>query len=60
MKRWTKLLATGAGRASLVAPAPELGPGTYLFRAEAADAAGNSAASSLRADGTQMAPPWAL
>src|SRR5262249_14687037 len=34
---------------------PELAPGTYVFRAEATDGAGNLAATSLRADGTQMA-----
>jgi hypothetical protein len=34
---------------------PELGYGTYVFRAEASDAAGNAASTSLRADGTQMA-----
>ena len=52
----TKLLGGAtAGSASLSAPTPELGPGTYLFRAEATDAAGNSAVTTLRADGTQMA-----
>lgn len=45
-----------AGAARLVARVPgELAPGTYLFRAEAADRAGNEAASTRRADGTQMA-----
>ena len=34
---------------------PELGAGTYVFRADAADAAGNTASTTLRADGTQMA-----
>ena len=38
----------------LVAPMPELGVGTYVFRADASDAAGNAASTSLRADGTQM------
>ena len=39
----------------LVAPTPELGFGTFVFRADASDAAGNAASTSLRADGTQMA-----
>jgi hypothetical protein len=52
----TKLVGSdGAGRAQLVAPMPELGIGTFVFRADAADAAGNTASSSLRTDGTQMA-----
>ncbi|HEX6781992.1 MAG TPA: hypothetical protein VF125_08170 [Solirubrobacterales bacterium] len=52
----TKLVPAGTpGAATLVAPMPELGVGTYVFRADAADAAGNSASTSLRADGTQMA-----
>ena len=42
-------------RAQLVAPLPELGYGTFVFRADAADAAGNTATTTLRADGTQMA-----
>jgi len=57
---WTELPtklapANGPGKAHLVAPMPELGYGTYVFRADAADAAGNTASTSLRADGTQMA-----
>ncbi|HEX5983344.1 MAG TPA: carboxypeptidase-like regulatory domain-containing protein, partial [Solirubrobacterales bacterium] len=57
---WTELptkLAPGAapGSAHLVAPMPELGFGTFVFRADASDAAGNTASSTLRADGTQMA-----
>ncbi len=44
--------ATGSGH--LVAPLPELDYGTYVFRADAVDAAGNTASTSLRADGTQM------
>jgi len=57
---WTelpaKLLADGgAGKATLVARTPELAPGTYVFRADAVDGAGNSASTTLRADGTQMA-----
>ncbi len=50
----TKLLHDAA-TAHLLAPLPDLGPGTYLFRAEASDAAGNTATSTLRGDGTQMA-----
>lgn len=41
--------------ATLSAPMPELGYGTYVFRVDAEDAAGNQASTSLRADGTQMA-----
>jgi len=52
----TKLLpAEETGGATLAAPMPELGVGTFVFRADATDAAGNSASTSLRADGTQMA-----
>jgi len=52
----TKLVPAGApGKAHLVAPMPELGFGTFVFRADAVDAAGNSASTVLRADGTQMA-----
>jgi len=43
-----------AGSGHLVAQLPELGYGTYVFRADAADVAGNSASTTLRADGTQM------
>jgi hypothetical protein len=43
------------GAAGLVAPMPGLGFGTYVFRADAADAAGNTASTTLRTDGTQMA-----
>jgi hypothetical protein len=59
-ERWqelpTKLVGgTVAGQASLITPTPDLVPGaTYLFRAEAADTAGNAATTSLRTDGTQM------
>jgi hypothetical protein len=57
----TKLHGEGSGRATLSAPVPDLAAGTWVFRAEAGDAAGNVAASSLHADGTQMsihvAPP---
>jgi hypothetical protein len=52
----TKLVRSDApGRAHLVAPMPELGYGTFVFRADATDAAGNAASTSLRTDGTQMA-----
>jgi hypothetical protein len=43
------------GKATLVAATPDLAPGTYVFRAEATDAAGNAASTTLRADGTEMA-----
>ncbi|HET9154851.1 MAG TPA: hypothetical protein VFN85_12150 [Solirubrobacterales bacterium] len=57
---WTELPtrlvpADAPNKAHLVAPMPELGYGTYVFRAEAIDGAGNAASTSLRADGTQMA-----
>jgi hypothetical protein len=58
---WTELptrMTAGAtaGAARLTARLPdELGPGVYLFRAAARDAAGNVAASTRRADGTEMA-----
>jgi hypothetical protein len=57
---WTELVTklspgAGAGPARLLAPTPDLGPGTYVFRAEALDGAGNSAATTLRADGREMA-----
>jgi len=56
---WTELPAKlvpgdAPGIAHLVAPMPELGYGTFVFRADVADAAGNTASTSLRADGTQM------
>ena len=60
-ERWVELptkLAPGATASSarLVAAMPrDLGPGTYLVRADAADAAGNTATSTRRADGTEMA-----
>lgn len=42
--------------AHLTAHLPEtLAPGTYVFRADAVDAAGNSRSSTKRADGTEMA-----
>ncbi|HVY96122.1 MAG TPA: carboxypeptidase-like regulatory domain-containing protein [Solirubrobacterales bacterium] len=60
VEQWTELptrlqAGDGAGKASLIARVPELAPGTYVFRAEASDGAGNRAATSLRADGTEMA-----
>ncbi|MGC1165769.1 MAG: hypothetical protein WA862_06640 [Solirubrobacterales bacterium] len=53
----TKLQAdpAGAGKSTLLARTPDLAPGTYVFRADARDGAGNSASTTLRADGTQMA-----
>jgi Big-like domain-containing protein len=53
----TKLQAgTAPGKARLVATMPEhLDPGTYVFRADASDAAGNTASTTLRADGKEMA-----
>ncbi|MDX6595310.1 MAG: hypothetical protein QOI72_692 [Solirubrobacterales bacterium] len=44
-----------AGKATLLARTPELAPGTYVFRAEALDGAGNANSTTLRADGTEMA-----
>lgn len=58
--QWTELpskfqRADSADSASLLARIPsDLPPGTYVFRAEAADAAGNTAQTSRRADGTEM------
>jgi hypothetical protein len=56
---WTelvaKLLPTGPGAARLVAPMPDLAPGAYVFRADVADAAGNTASTTLRGDGREMA-----
>ncbi|HWO15144.1 MAG TPA: hypothetical protein VNM89_00330 [Solirubrobacterales bacterium] len=44
-----------ADEGRLVAHLPEsLGPGIYLFRADALDTAGNAASSNRRADGTEM------
>ncbi|HET6571205.1 MAG TPA: carboxypeptidase-like regulatory domain-containing protein [Solirubrobacterales bacterium] len=66
---WTRLptmLEGGAGAERLVAPVPEeLEPGVYFLRAEARDAAGNSAVTTRRDDGGEMAlrklpPPIAL
>jgi hypothetical protein len=47
--------AAGGGKATLVARTPDLAPGTYVFRADVADGAGNTASTTLRADGTEMA-----
>jgi hypothetical protein len=55
---WTELpsrLQDDAGKTVLVARMPDLAPGTYVFRAEATDGAGNSTSTTLRADGTEMA-----
>jgi hypothetical protein len=57
---WTDLSARfvrgeAPARAQLVARIPEsLGPGTYLFQAEASDGAGNSSTTTRRVDGTEM------
>jgi hypothetical protein len=59
--QWTELptrLAAGntPDAARLVARVPDnLSPGTYVFRADAVDTAGNTASSTRRADGTEMA-----
>ena len=57
---WTELQTrfeaeAGAEKATLTASLPELAAGTYVFRADAADRAGNTASTTLRADGTEMA-----
>lgn len=60
-ERWIELpsrLAPGGapGAAQLLARLPgSLAPGTYVFRADALDAAGNKTSSTRRADGTTMA-----
>ncbi|MEX0973267.1 MAG: hypothetical protein WDZ46_08450 [Solirubrobacterales bacterium] len=53
----TKLRAgEKAGTARLLGSVPQsLGPGTYVFRAGAQDGAGNSAVTTRRVDGTEMA-----
>ncbi|HWI94618.1 MAG TPA: hypothetical protein VNS60_00965 [Solirubrobacterales bacterium] len=59
-QQWTELPAkfqrgASAGKTELLARLPsDLGPGTYVFRADAADAAGNTASSTRRSDGTEM------
>lgn len=44
-----------AGKANLIARTPDFAPGTYVFRADAVDGAGNTNSTTLRADGTEMA-----
>ncbi|MFL5900198.1 MAG: Ig-like domain repeat protein [Solirubrobacterales bacterium] len=59
-EQWTDLPAKfqhgeAADSAQLTAGLPgDLAPGTYLFRADAVDAAGNTAATTRRADGVEM------
>ncbi len=58
-QQWSELPAKfqrdAADKAELLAHLPsDLGPGTYVFRADAADTAGNTAATSRRSDGTEM------
>jgi hypothetical protein len=59
-KDWTELPAKfqrgeTADAARLIAQLPgDLGPGTYVFQADAVDAAGNAASTTRRADGIQM------
>ncbi len=60
VESWTDLPAKlqpgpEADRATLAARTPDLAPGTYVFRADAVDAAGNATSTTLRADGTEMA-----
>jgi len=58
--QWTELPAKfqrgeTADAARLIAQLPgDLGPGTYVFQADAVDGAGNAAGTTRRADGTQM------
>lgn len=58
---WTELSAKlvpapAPGEAQLVAKVPrDLEPGTYVFRADVVDGAGNTASSNRRADGGEMA-----
>jgi hypothetical protein len=60
-ERWFELSAAlrpgqGEGPTQLVGQLPEgLVPGTYLFRADVADGAGNKASSTRRLDGAEMA-----
>jgi hypothetical protein len=57
--QWLELPAKvqrgSADEAQLAARLPgDLGPGTYVFRADAVDGAGNAASTTRRADGTEM------
>jgi hypothetical protein len=59
-QQWIELPAKfqagdSASSAQLLARLPgDLGPGTYVFRADAVDGAGNAASTSRRSDGTEM------
>lgn len=59
-QQWTELPAKfqrgeSADRAELNARLPsDLGPGTYVFRADAVDVAGNASTTTRRTDGTEM------
>jgi hypothetical protein len=59
-QQWTELPAkfqrgATADAAELIARLPsDLAPGTYVFRADALDAAGNAASTTRRVDGTEM------
>lgn len=59
--RWDELPTkvvpgAAADQAQLVAPLPgSLPPGTYVFRAQASDHAGNTSSTTRRVDGTEMA-----
>lgn len=60
VEEWTELPTklvpeADVAKATLLARTPDLAPGTYVFRAEARDGAGNAATTTLRADGTEMA-----
>ena len=61
VQQWTELptkfeAGETPAAARLVANVPDsLDPGTYVFRADASDAAGNTASTTRRADGTEMA-----
>jgi len=61
IQQWTELPAKlqrgdSADAAQLIARLPsDLGAGTYVFRAAAVDGAGNTATTTRRADGTEMA-----
>lgn len=50
----TRLQVEAPDRALLLTHTPELSPGTYAFRAAAADGAGNVNTTTLRADGAEM------